>query len=192
MTNYSTETTQLQDVQAKHEELMTKLETLHLHTNDDTSYGSITVTLSELKDGCPGKVVSWLANLPISKRVQVLNWAGNCVLSDWAREVIDMLEIPNKIGLTDTDHIVATLMRADDLYTDDAEEVEHDRANNFVGIYSTWEEYAREVANELYGDMMEEAPRYFEFDHEQFALDLKFDYSVYELPRSGVVIYTNN
>lgn len=192
MANYNTEATQLQEVQAKHEELMTKMNTLHLHTNADDTYGTMTVTLSELVDGCPDRVEEWLVNLPISKRVRGLNWMGGCVFSDWARELIDLLEIPNKMGFTDTDHIVATLMRADDLQTADTGEIEHDRANNFVGIFSTWEEYARELANELYGEKMETADRYFVFDHEQFAYDLKFDYSVYELPRCGVAIYTNN
>ena len=64
-----------------------------------------------------------------------------------------------------------------------------DAENNYVGTYSSFQEYADDFADEQLHNTDDFLKSY--FDYESFARDLEYDYMVCDVSNSNVAVFTN-
>lgn len=174
-------------------EYMKQCEFVTLRAATESGHVMRTLHLQELKDGCPDEVRDWLNDLPGNTYVAMLDWMQETILAGYADDIQHTLGLPEALGLTDIDEIAAVLMRANDQHHNVSVDMMRDDFNdNFVGIYGSWREYSDELADETMPLTVGEESHYRVIDYEAFARDLKFDYSVYDLPGYVVAVYTNH
>lgn len=193
MTNPTPSTSSTPIVRTSWEEYMKQRDFVTLRAATESGHVMRTFNLWELEHGCPAEVQNWLDDLPDNTYVSMLDWLQHTMIVGYADDIRHTLGLPEALELTDIDEIAAVLIRANDQHHNiSVDEMRDDYNDNFIGIYGSWREYSDELAEELHCEHIDTGCAYVKFDYERFAFDLKFDYSVYDLPGYDVAVYTNH